>query len=374
MRPHGLLRPLAMAGALLAGAPALLLAQDWAGVAGVGVEVRGGGGPVADARVELAWMGGRQLGGPGAVLTGASGRVEVAALAEGRWLLRIRHPGFMGYDAELELRAGRKPEESRVTVVKTGDSTVGLRVRYHKVEGVARPARTAPPAPEPAVASRPVPADPAQREAPAEPAEPEPRALPEPETARLVVPGDPPAAPAVSRNVRSSRDGGCFDCRPDEWATHADGEGRPPGGAPCPPDLDELARDLVAALSAEAGPELERYAGPLLPLESALPAARRTLSAIAAPFDAGACQLVALKIPAGARLGGLQMELATARQSLPCLPDGECPGRSGRWKIVPRVEHAAFGAVIVAAFEHEGESREVPRITVYFQPAGDWAP
>jgi hypothetical protein len=370
MRRHGLLRHLVIAGALLAGAPALLPAQEWAGVAGVGVEVRGGGGPVADARVELAWLGGRQLGGPGAVLTDASGRVEVAALAEGRWLLRIRHSGFMGYDAELELRAGARPKESRVTVVKTGDSTASLQVRYFKVEGPARAAR---PAPEPTTAPT-VPAPSAAVQPGAAPEEPEPRALPEPEIARLVVPGDAPAAPAVSRNVRSSRDGGCFDCRPGEWATHADGEVRPPGGAPCPPDLDTLAGDLVAGLAAEAGPELERYAGPLLPLESALPAARRTLSAIAAPFDSGACQLIALKIPAGARMGGLQMELATARQSLPCLPDGECPGRAGRWKVVPRVEHAAFGAVIVAAFEHEGESREAPRLTVYFQPPGDWAP
>ncbi|HVS66343.1 MAG TPA: hypothetical protein VMT85_22890 [Thermoanaerobaculia bacterium] len=361
-----------------------LAGQPWAGSAGVGVEVRGDGRPIPDARVELAWLGGRQLSGPGAVLTDSSGRAAIGALAEGRWLLRIRHPEFMGYDAELEVESGRKPRETRATVTKVGDSTIGLRIGYFKVEGPTGDARPAPPIDPPAATPS---ARSAGRDAPArtpgeEPSEPDnvaedepaPRPMPEPESARLVPSAtDVPTAPAVSRNVRSSRGGGCFDCRPGEWATHTQGEPRPPSGPACPRDLAELAAGLTAALAAEAGSELDRYAGPLLPLEDTLPAARRALTPLAAPYDTG-CQILALKLPEGARLGGLQMELATPRQSAPCLPDGECPGRTGRFAVVPRIEHTDFGTIVVGAFEHTAESREVPRLTVYFQPAGDWSP
>jgi hypothetical protein len=369
-------RLLALAGLLLV-APAALLAQTWAGAAGVGIEVRGEGGAIPDARVELAWLGGRQLTGPGAVLTDASGRVEVGELAEGRWLLSVRHPDFMGYDAELVLESGKKPREQRASVIKIGSSTTGLQVRYFKVEGVARGARSAPPLertperePSPGPAAAPVPTSPSRAAD-----EPPPRPLPEPETARLVArPGDAAKeAPAVSRNVRSARGGGCFDCRPGEWATHSEGEPRPPGGPPCPESLDTLGAELARALAAEAGPELDRYAGPLLPLEASLPAARRTLTPLAAPYDTG-CQIIALKIPKGARLAGLQMELVTERQAVPCLPDGECPGRAGRFEVVPRIEHTDFGTIVLGAFEHTQESREVPRLTVYFQPADDWSP
>ena len=383
--------------ALCLALPTTIAAQDWAGTAGVGIEIRGSGRPVADARVELAWLGGRQLSGPGVMLTDSSGRIEVGELAEGRWLLRVRHPDFMGYDAELEVTRGKKPREARATVTKIGESTTGLQVRYFKVEGLARPTRAAspserpgaPPAERPAAppaepvtempVDAPAPRRPAQPAPPAtapeaEPEEPASRPFPEPETARLVPgPNDVPPAPAVSRNVRSARGGGCFDCRPGEWATHTQGEPRPPGGPACPDDLAQLAADISNALAAESGPELERYAGPLLPLDDSLPAARRTLTPLANPYDTG-CQILALKLPLGSRLAGLQMELATPKESLPCLPDGECPGRTGRWKVVPRIEHTDFGTIVLGAYEHVEESREFPRLTVYFQPPGDWSP
>ena len=52
------------------------------------------------------------LGTPGngpELATGADGRAERGGLAEGLWVVSVRHPQFLGYDAQLRLEAGKRP-------------------------------------------------------------------------------------------------------------------------------------------------------------------------------------------------------------------------------------------------------------------------
>ncbi|HEX6200942.1 MAG TPA: carboxypeptidase-like regulatory domain-containing protein, partial [Thermoanaerobaculia bacterium] len=110
MRNLGALTIAAFAALALWSAP--LAAQPWVGTAGVGLEVEDRQGrAVAGAEVELLFGETEEAGGPGVVATDESGRAEVRGLAPGRWLLQVRHPGYMAYVANLEVREGRRPRE-----------------------------------------------------------------------------------------------------------------------------------------------------------------------------------------------------------------------------------------------------------------------
>ncbi|HLE85947.1 MAG TPA: carboxypeptidase-like regulatory domain-containing protein, partial [Thermoanaerobaculia bacterium] len=157
---------------------ATLAAQSWVGPAAVGLEVADRGGqPVAGAEVELLFGGTEEGGGPGMVLTDAEGRAALRGLAEGRWTLQVRHPSFMAFVADLELRSGRRPRERSSALVKTGDSLESVRVRYFEVESGGR-------RPAPVPAPRPVP--------PPEPRRPEPVPAPAPPPQPVPAPAPPP--------------------------------------------------------------------------------------------------------------------------------------------------------------------------------------
>jgi hypothetical protein len=354
-----------------------LAAQPWAGAAALGVEVKGGGSPVAGARVELYYLPDPQRGGPAAVSTDDRGEAEVYGLAEGRWFVRVRHPHYLTYEAEVVVSESRKPQEGLVARRKEGDSLETSKVRFVKLEGrpVPRSAsgRSAepPPVAEPRTTERPAATD--ERGA-------APSVAP---TTPTPTPPAPPVAPAAAdspagpRILRSPHDGSCFDCQPGEWAAAAWGAARSgrPAAAPCP-----VLRDLAAALATELG-DLGGYAGPLRepgtdePLARLGSEAESTLRALFAPFADARCQVLAIRLPPGAEFRGFQLEAIDDDGPVPCQPGEECPAGAGAWTAPPVVERTSTGTIVVAGFENRAAARaRQPRLTVYFVPRSDWRP
>lgn len=368
------------AGFVLVLAAASLAAQPWAGAAALGIEVKAGGDPVVGARVELYYLADPQRGGPGAVTTDARGEAEVYGLAEGRWFVRVRHPSYLTYEAEVTVSASRKPQEGLVARRKEGDSLQTNKVRFFKAAGGgaatarATPPRSAGPAsPAPATAGE-------RRQAASERATTvEPPATPPSPAPSTLPPAAPIAAerPAAPRLLRSPHDGSCFDCQPGEWAASAYGAERPgrPNAAPCP-DLRGLAEDLAAQLG-----DLGGYAGPLQDPVTGEPLSRlgapveSILSRLFAPFADTRCQVLAVRLPPGAQFRGFQLEAIDDDGPVPCQPGEECPSGECAWTAPPVVERAATGTIVAAGFENRSAAeRRQPRLTIYFVPRSDWRP
>lgn len=403
---------LALAAVALAAVPAA--AQPWVGTAAVGVEVRDRSGrPVAGAEVDLTFAEGAEGedgGGPGPVATDAEGRASVRGLTEGRWLLAVRHPDYMAYLANVQVREGRRPREENATQVKVGDSLESVRLRYFEVEGgrvAPPPPRPAPPpppprpvppppapppAPEPVPAPEPMPAPPVPAPAPEPepepvPAPPAPMPMPEPTPAPPAPAPEPeppapapapvpvpaptpepaPAAdvlpPVPAGSLRSFRDGTCPECQPGEWVATADATAGGAGEA-CPGDLSEhaarIASDLAGrgAVAAEYAGDLGAY-GPLAPFGT----------------DGARCRALAIHLPEGARFVGFQYEAGTGGGWTACLAGEPCPEGGGRWVANPALETEAAGTLLVGAYENRaGAADQAVRFSVFFVPPSGWTP
>ncbi|HUP42958.1 MAG TPA: carboxypeptidase-like regulatory domain-containing protein [Thermoanaerobaculia bacterium] len=399
---------------------ATLAAQSWVGPAAVGLEVADRGGkPVAGAEVELLFGGTEEGGGPGMVLTDAEGRAALRGLAEGRWTLQVRHPSFMAFVADLEVRPGRRPRERSSALVKTGDSLESVRVRYFVVEGGGRrpapvpaprpvpppeprrpepvPAPVAPapvpepqppapiPVPEPepqipppAPAPVPVPEPEPQLQPPvpapdpepvpqppSPPPTPEPEPVPVPELPAPEPAPEPIPDPQPSRFLRSFRDGTCPECQPGEWvvtleaAAGAAGEG-------CSERLEARISGLALTLRADAGGLIPGYAGPLSAATGA-PGLDRA--------EGDRCRVLPVHLPEGSRFVAFQFEAAAGGQWQRCLPAAPCPAGAGRWLANPWIEPEAAGILVAAAYENPSGGGEQPvRFTVFFVPPSRWNP
>ena len=114
-------------------------AQDWIGVAGVGVAVRDEGGlPISGAAVVLVPEFGADGAAPPFVFTDGTGRVEVFNLAAGEWTIEIRAAGFMIFNGYLKLEAGTAPSIGFSSRQRTGTFWQPLEVRFFEV-GVDEP-------------------------------------------------------------------------------------------------------------------------------------------------------------------------------------------------------------------------------------------
>jgi hypothetical protein len=416
-----------------------LAAQPWVGPAAVGLEVADRGGqPVAGAEVELLFGGTEEGGGPGMVVTDEQGRAALRGLAEGRWTLQVRHPSFMAFVADLEVRSGRRPRERSAALVKTGDSLESVRVRYFEVEGGARrpapaPApRPAPPPeprrPEPVPASVPRPPAPApeppapapvpepepqiQPPAPAPVPEPEPQLrppapapvpvpvpeaeaepqlqppvpAPEPEPAPPPVPPPPPPAPAPEPEP---------ELRAPEPAPEPVPGIRPSqflrsfrdGTCPeCQPGEWVVTLEAAAGASGEGCSErLEaRIAGLALTLRAdaggLIPGYAGPLSAATGVpgldrAEGDRCRVLPVHLPEGSRFVAFQFEAAASGQWQRCLAGEPCPAGAGRWLANPWIEAEAAGILVAAAYENPRGAGEQPiRFTVFFVPPSRWNP
>jgi len=409
-------------------------AQGWSGAAGVGVEVRDrDGDPIEGAQVQLAFaesMDGD--GGPAAVMTDASGRAAVRGLAEGEWVLTVRHPQTMAYVATLEVRKGKRPHETTASQVKVGDSLRPLRLKYFEASGPAeRPMHTEPEG-APAQAAPPIePAAPPRAHAPAaEPpaeqpeaaptwdsgamSEPETAAAPEPEEPRVEteqppmaepapagepMPAPQPEPPPVSRpaakpsvasqpaaessaaaprrsTLRSYEAGTCPECRPREWSVTAEGSAAP-GSGTCPDDL-EARIDRAAALLGSAralgpwtGPiELAGGASSVLGSEAYGQFTQAIRDVLA---DDATCRVLAVMLPAGATFVGLEIAADDDGAWQLCLPGRECVAGSG-WIGDPWVVRTPAGPMVAGAYGNGGTQPRRVRLTVYFTAPEGWAP
>ncbi|MBZ0101360.1 MAG: carboxypeptidase-like regulatory domain-containing protein, partial [Thermoanaerobaculia bacterium] len=95
---------------LLACCAAPLVAQPWAGPAGLEIRVDGPDGkPVAGARVSFAFLDRLDAGRPAGVATDARGRAAVGGLAAGRWEVTVEREGFMTFRGEVFVGAAGRP-------------------------------------------------------------------------------------------------------------------------------------------------------------------------------------------------------------------------------------------------------------------------
>ncbi|MFQ5527645.1 MAG: hypothetical protein ACE5GX_15465, partial [Thermoanaerobaculia bacterium] len=147
-------------------------AQVWEGGANLGVQVKSTkGGAVSGASVEIRYRRPGGNVGPDAKLTDSRGQANFVRLAPGLWSLEIRHPDFLSFVASVEIQSGKKPEIVSQFLEATGSGRGTLKVKFLRSDkpfgqvvagtGVARRLR-----PEPAPASQPTPAPPAQEERP----------------------------------------------------------------------------------------------------------------------------------------------------------------------------------------------------------------
>lgn len=296
---------------------AALPAQLWRGPAALEIRAEGQrGASLAGAEAKLVCRSVDPPDGPAPVKLDAKGRAVVGGLAEGKWHLEVSQPGYMTFQADLDVRRDAKP-----TVL----STLQLNVpnATHMMDVKVSRARSAPEAVAAAPAPAPVPAPQAPPPAPV-PAAPEPTPQPEPvaplpaPTPRVapatpIPPATPPApAPAPSVRRRSYEDRTCFECKPGEAALSVDAV--VPAGA-------EGCGAAVRDVQARAGGEL----------------------------PAG-CRVLRVTLPAGARYTGYRYEIQEGGEGLDCQAGKDCPG-GGRWPLDPAVSRNAGGTVVSAAFE-----------------------
>ncbi|HEX2642582.1 MAG TPA: carboxypeptidase-like regulatory domain-containing protein, partial [Thermoanaerobaculia bacterium] len=330
-------------------APASLLAQLWTGPVWLELRAQDGKGlPVAEAEVRLLSTALEPRDGPPVFRTDSRGRATAGGLAEGRWVVEVSRPGFMSYVAEVELRAGGRPDvlQARQVQVPGAQRLMEVQVYRGKPSGASgrppAPARPVPAAPAPAVeapvveepapmstptsapvtvptpaapptAPAPAPTNPTLRPAPtpAPPAAPAPSApaptptAPAPAAPTPAAPAQttaPTAAPGQTLRVRTSQDRTCAECAPNESAISL--ERLIPAG-PAGSTAGSCGADLPGQL---AGGE------------------------IPAGLPAG-CQVLRVALPAGVRYTAYRFEVQDRGESRDCRAGEDCPEGAGRWPV-----------------------------------------
>lgn len=338
--------------------PASLLAQLWSGPAGVELRVQDNKGlPVAEAEIRLQSTALEPRDGPPPVRTDSRGRAAVSGLAEGRWVLEVSRQGFMSYVAEVELRAGGRPDVLQARQVQVPGAQRLMEVQVYRgrssapgrAPAPARPAPAPPVAETPAMEPEPVPAPaPAPAPAPSTPPATAPAPVPTPPAmapaptpappAPAPVPAPaPPAAPAPGQTVkmRTSKDRTCAECAPNESAI-------------------SLERVIPAGTAGSCGADLPgRLAGGEVP--AGLPAG---------------CEVLRISLPVGVRYTAYRFEVQDRGDSRDCRAGQDCPDGAGRWPVNPVLVKRPEGTVVLAPFEAGAVDRERRVVlTVYYLPA-----
>lgn len=238
----------------------------------------------------------------------------------------------------------------------------------------------APPPAEPPVAAPPRAAPPQAPvvEGPADDPEPD---EPDPAEPAPVEPSPPPAPTpptGADASARSFRDRTCFECKPGEWAVGASAEVAAGGG--CPDGALDRATEAIELLAARVAPALAEYGGNAL-----APAVLAWLdgdgrAAIEARFEplldaTSPCRLLAIALPAGARMSGFRYEAFENGQGGDCLGDQPCPVGDGRWLASPGIERGEGATLLWAVFENRSAtSSRLARFIGYFAPPSGWRP
>ncbi|MCB1034432.1 MAG: carboxypeptidase regulatory-like domain-containing protein, partial [Acidobacteria bacterium] len=228
-----LARKLAFSFALLAMTllPNAARAQSWGGETALGIEVTNKKGkPVEGAEVLLLFVEQEPFAGPDAVVTDLEGFAEGIRLAEGRWRIDVKAPGYASYTVVVRIQPGKKPA---ITAGPIRDAVAPpLTVRFLKSPKVGQnrakadragdrprdreplppppplvqkrpepPPVVTPPPPKPVPVTPPPVVTPPPAEAPkAAPAQPEaPKAMPAPKTEAPMPVPPPQKAPAAEK-------------------------------------------------------------------------------------------------------------------------------------------------------------------------------
>lgn len=217
-----------------------------------------------------------------------------------------------------------------------------------------------------------------------EPVKPSPApAVPPAIEAAPVEPSPPPAPTPLTGadgSARSFRDRTCFECKPGEWAVGASAEVAAGGG--CPDGALDRAAQAIELLAARVAPALVGYGGNALApavLARLDGESRATIEAHVEPLldAASPCRLLALALPAGARISGFRYEAFENGRGGDCLGDQPCPVGDGRWLASPGIERGGGdGATLLwAVFENRsGTSSRLARFIGYFAPPSGWRP
>lgn len=287
-RPSRLSRPNAVRWSWVAATLAVtalvppVAAQSWNGSASLGVQVRGSGGPVEGALVEIRNRRSRSIAGPEARRTDAKGQANFVGISPGAWSLEITHPDYLSFVASVRLEAGRKPEILSQFLEASGPGRNTFKVKFlrsdrslgtavpgtatHEIteppsavrqRSAAVPAAPAPP-PRERVAARPDPApQPRQPESGPPPAPPEPPAG-EPADEPASAPQGEALGPTAAANLSEAAETGSGDSL---------GDGAPaaePAAQPTPPLLSEQP-PAPAPPESQAAPEVPATPPPPAP-------------------------------------------------------------------------------------------------------------
>ena len=174
-----------------------------------------------------------------------------------------------------------------------------------------------------------------------------------------------PLPPDLS-SLRSYGKRTCFECKPGEWSVAASVVADVAGEASCTADqrrIEERMRSFVVARN----DRISGYVGPLPAADTDLPPDTRELLS-------GACRLVAIVLPEGARFTGYRFQASDDSDGGDCLADQECAIGSARWLFDPGIARSAGPTVGFSVFDNRSESD--PRTATligYFVPPGGWA-
>ncbi len=153
-----------------------------------------------------------------------------------------------------------------------------------------------------------------------------------------------------------------------------------PAGAGCPAGTLDRAADGVELLAARLGPGLADYGGNALSPAVLGRLDGDTRAAVDAHLDAlldpgSPCRLLALALPAGARLSGFRYEAFEDGEGGDCLGDQPCPIGDSRWLAGPGIERGEGATLLWAVFENRSSSNaRLARFIGYFAPSGGWRP
>ncbi|MCP4201909.1 MAG: hypothetical protein GY769_08245 [bacterium] len=186
--------------------PGASSAQPWSGGSTLGVQIRGAGGPIEGAVVEVRHRRPGLTTGPEARRTDSRGQANFVGLIDGRWSLEIKHPEYLSFVASIDVQRGKKPEIVTQFLEATGPGRGTFRVKFLRsdqpfgevIPGTAIAETEAQPEPERPVSMPAPPTDPATPADPASEGTPdsgrvESRAVP----STVVTPApQPPASPS----------------------------------------------------------------------------------------------------------------------------------------------------------------------------------